>query len=191
MIAYHIVFAIACAMILYNIRSCLQYLRSIDNTVGVALRKPVAEALKDNPHHRKSLRTAINEHKRLMPAWFIGHLSFMTMIGVWYSSAGTGELSDVSAFLAAIALTATLTRPFTTPIDWNWLVMWNSGVQAVHVICHREAIIGRIAEIKACDDAASDPMAYIELEMLHGELERIDRFIGTALGSPQSESVEQ
>lgn len=190
MIAYHIVFSIACVAILYNIRSCLQYLRSIDNTVALALRKPVAEALKDNKHHKKSLRTAINEHKRLMSAWFTGHASFMTMVSVWYLNSGTGELSEFSAFLAAIALTATLARPFTTPIDWNWLVMWNSGVQAVHVICHRESIVDRIAEIKACDDAASDPMAYIELELLHGELERIDRFIGTALGSPQSESVE-
>jgi hypothetical protein len=188
MIVYHTVFLTAVLIIFFNIRSCLKYLRAIDNTVGLAMLPPIATTLKDNQHHKKSLRTALNEHKRLMPLWFAGHITFFIMVWVWYSGSATGELSEFAAFLAAVAMTVNISRPLTDPIKWDWLIMWRSGVQAVMVVVQREMVVARIAEIKACDDAASDPVAYVELETLYDELERIDRIIGIALGSPQSEN---
>lgn len=189
---FNVVFAFAVLIAVANFLSIVAYVRAIKYSQGLAAMPPIREALKTNKHYEQSVAVSSREMQKFGGIWFgVSQAAILSLVITWvFGALNGGNLSDMDVLSATIALTAVIARPLVAPISSAWLVPWIVGLRAVLVACHKQALEARIEEIMACDDAASDPMAYIELEMLYGELNRINAAIGTQPESQQSEKTE-
>lgn len=190
---FNILFATALLIALANVASIVLYVRLINYGLNLASLPPIREALKSNKHYSASVLTSMREHQRYSGFWFgISQIAVFLIVMTWgFGYFNDETLTDLDVFFVTIATAVAIGRSLVAPIVSGWLAPWIIGLRAVLVACHKQAIEDRIEEIMACDDSASDPMAYIELQMLAAELERINAAIGTAPGSPQSGGAEQ
>lgn len=195
MIMFNIIFGLAILASIRVIVRDLSYLILIKRAAAAATIPSVHQALSTNKHFLSSCRKAVVEFNATLHTWLpLTLIALIALSLAWVQGYNnTWTLTEPTTLWLALLVTPVYARPWTHPVDINWLLQWSAGVKATLVACQYTEVVERIAELDQIISIQDKPnnALLVEREHLHQMKMQMEIVIGTLPGSRQSGSLGQ
>lgn len=188
MIWFNFIFGLALFVALRTTIADIGYASMIKQVAAAASLPSIQSVLANNTHFKQSCARAIKDFAIHMKIWFPLSLgAVITMCLVWFEGYNNGwVISESASFAAALAMTSIYARPWTHPIEIDWLIKWSIGIKATLIATQYQDVVDMLNS--ACDipeeELTGEDM--VKIHLLLQQKKQLENIIGTLPSLPES-----
>lgn len=193
MIMFNLIFGLAMFVAIRTLLADLGYLSMIKHAAAVATIPSIYETLEKNTHFQKCCDRATRDFALHLKVWLpLSAIAAMTMGIVWYEGyINNWIISEGAAIWSAIAMTSVYARPWTHPIDLDWLVRWSFGMKAVLISTQYQNVLDLLEEANEIPDDELTTEDMIKIGLLLQQKKQLENIIGTLPEPPSPDDSAQ